>query len=197
MFDYILGNLEDLGADYAVIENNGLGYVLYISRNTLLALPHIKSDIKLYTHVRIKDESIIMYGFISKTERELYLALTSVSGVGPKAAMAILGSNTVDKIITAIINNDSKLLSAAPGIGLKTANRIIIDLKDKFGDFKDLTAADISGSVCMQEKSVCVDALTALGYSYSKAYAMIEKSFKETETTENNILAALSVANSI
>ncbi len=197
MFDYIIGNLEEIGADYAVIENKGLGYIVYISHNTSFSLPHIKSEIKLYTHVRIKDENIILYGFMSKTERELYLALISVSGVGPKAAMAILGSNTVDKIITAIINNDSKLLSACPGIGIKTANRIIIDLKDKFGDFKDLTAADMSSGEYMQEKSICIDALITLGYSYSRACAMVEKTFKETETTENNILAALSVADSI
>ncbi len=197
MFDYILGNLEEIGVDYAVVENNGLGYTAYISRSTALSLPHIKSEIKLYTQIRIKDENIILYGFISKTERELYLALTSVSGVGPKAAMAILGSSTVDNIITAIINNDAKFLSASPGIGIKTANRIIFDLKDKFGDFKDLKAADITNSEYMHEKSVCIDALVTLGYSYSRACAMVEKTFKETETTENNILAALSVADSI
>lgn len=197
MFDYIIGNLEETGADYAVIENGGIGYVIYISRNTALSLGHIKSEIKLYTYVKIKEESIMLYGFISKTERELYLTLTSVSGVGPKAAMAILGSNTADKIITAIINNDAKLLSASPGIGIKTANRIIVDLKDKFKDFNNLTAADIVSNANVLEKNVCVDALVTLGYSYSKAALMVDKTFKETQTTENNILAALSVADSI
>ena len=197
MFDYIIGNLEETGVDYAVIENSGIGYVVYISRNSALSLPHIKSEIKLYTYVKIKEESIILYGFLSKTERELYLNLTSVSGVGPKAAMAILGSNTADKIITAIINNDAKLLSASPGIGIKTANRIIVDLKDKFKDFNNLTAADIVSNANVLEKNVCVDALVTLGYSYSKAALMTDKTFKETETTENNILAALSIADSI
>lgn len=197
MFDYIIGNLVEIGADFAVIENSGIGYAVYISRNTALSLGHTKSEIKLYTYVKIKEESIILYGFISKTERELYLTLTSVSGVGPKAAMAILGSNTSDKIITAIINNDAKLLSASPGIGIKTANRIIVDLKDKFKDFNNLTAADVLSNAHSHEKSVCIDALVTLGYSYSKAASMVDKTFKETETTENNILAALSVADSI
>jgi Holliday junction DNA helicase RuvA len=197
LFDYISGNLEEIGDNYAVIDSNGMGYTLYISKNTAFSLPRVKSDVKLYAHVRIKDESMIIYGFINKTERELYLALNSVSGVGPKAAMAILSGSTVDEIILAIINNDSKFLSRTPGIGAKTANRIIIDLKDKFGDFTDFTAANISDNKYMQEKGVCIDALLSLGYSYSKACVMVDKTFSEDKSTQNNILAALSVADSI
>jgi Holliday junction DNA helicase RuvA len=197
MFHYIIGVLQEVGSDYAVLDNGGIGYMMTISKNTAMALPEIKSDIKLYVHAKIKDEGIVFYGFINHTEKELYLALTSVSGVGPKAAMAILSSNTQDQIIEAIRSNDAKILSMAPGIGLKTAQRIIIDLKDKFGDFKDFEFESIPANIFTQEKSICIDALISLGYSKSKANAMVERTFTEEETTQNNILAALACADTI
>ncbi len=197
MFHYIQGSLQEIGSDYAVLDNGGIGYRMTISKNTAMALPRIKSDIKLYVYAKIKDENIVFYGFINHTEKELYLALTSVSGVGPKAAMAILSSNTQDKIMEAIRSNDAKILSMAPGIGMKTAQRIIIDLKDKFGDFQDFEFEGFPTNKFTQEKSICIDALISLGYSKSKAAVMVEHSYIEEETTQNNILAALACADTV
>lgn len=197
MFHYITGILQEVGKDYTVLDNGGIGYRITVSKNTAMALPEIKSNVKLYIQTKITDESIMLYGFINNTERELYLALISVSGVGPKAAMAILSSNAQDKIIEAILNNDAKILSMAPGIGIKTAHRIIIDLKDKFGDFKDFEFESTSTNKYTQEKSICIDALISLGYSKSKAIAMVERTYIEEETTQNNILAALACADTV
>jgi len=197
LLDYIKGQLEEIGSDYVVIDVAGIGYKAYVSKNTAMSLSRAKSDVKLYTQLKLNDENIALYGFINKAERELYVALNSVSGVGPKAAMAILSSNTADNIIQAIINNDSKVLSSAPGIGVKTANRIIIDLKDKFGELSDFNSAELSGDELIGEKNTCIEALTSLGYSYSKASAMVNKTFNKDRSTQENILSALSAADSI
>ncbi len=137
MYDYIQGNLIEIGADYAVIENGGIGYRMSVSANAAFVLQETKNNAKLYTHVKIRDDVLVIYGFISKAERELYLSLNTVSGVGPKAAMAILSYLSDKAIIEAIRSGDAKLLCTAPGIGLKTAQRIIVDLKGKFADSND------------------------------------------------------------
>ena len=195
MYDYIQGNLIEIGADYAVIENGGIGYRMSVSANAAFVLQETKNNAKLYTHVKIRDDVLVIYGFISKAERELYLSLNTVSGVGPKAAMAILSYLSDKAIIEAIRSGDAKLLCTAPGIGLKTAQRIIVDLKGKFADSNDFD--DLSVGVLQEaseEKMICIDALISLGYDRTTATHMVEQTFQKEETTQKNILNALASA---
>ncbi|MGI6348918.1 MAG: Holliday junction branch migration protein RuvA [Eubacteriaceae bacterium] len=195
MYDYIQGNLIEIGADYAVIENGGIGYRMSVSANAAFVLQETKNNAKLYTHVKIRDDVLVIYGFISKAERELYLSLNTVSGVGPKAAMAILSYLSDKAIIEAIRSGDAKLLCTAPGIGLKTAQRIIVDLKGKFADSNDFD--DLPVGVfpeASEEKMICIDALISLGYDRTTATHMVEQTFQKEETTQKNILNALASA---
>ncbi len=195
MYDYIQGNLIEIGADYAVIENGGIGYRMSVSANAAFVLQETKNNAKLYTHVKIRDDVLVIYGFISKAERELYLSLNTVSGVGPKAAMAILSYLSDKAIIEAIRSGDAKLLCTAPGIGLKTAQRIIVDLKGKFADsndFDDLPVGVLQEA--SEEKMICIDALISLGYDRTTATHMVEQTFQKEETTQKNILNALASA---
>lgn len=195
MYDYIQGNLIEIGADYAVIENGGIGYRMSVSANAAFVLQETKNNAKLYTHVKIRDDVLVIYGFISKAERELYLSLNTVSGVGPKAAMAILSYLSDKAIIEAIRSGDAKLLCTAPGIGLKTAQRIIVDLKGKFADsndFDDLPVGVLQEA--SEEKMICIDALISLGYGRTTATHMVEQTFQKEETTQKNILNALASA---
>ncbi len=195
MYDYIQGNLIEIGADYAVIENGGIGYRMSVSANAAFVLQETKNNAKLYTHVKIRDDVLVIYGFISKAERELYLSLNTVSGVGPKAAMAILSYLSDKAIIEAIRSGDAKLLCTAPGIGLKTAQRIIVDLKGKFADsndFDDLPVGVLQEA--SEEKMICIDALISLGYDRTTATHMVEQTFQKEETTQKNILKALASA---
>ncbi len=194
MYDYIQGNLIEIGADYAVIENGGIGYRMSVSANAAFVLQETKNNAKLYTHVKIRDDVLVIYGFISKAERELYLSLNTVSGVGPKAAMAILSYLSDKAIIEAIRSGDAKLLCTAPGIGLKTAQRIIVDLKGKFADsndFDDLPVGVLQEA--SEEKMICIDALISLGYDRTTATHMVEQTFQKKKR-HKNILKALASA---
>lgn len=195
MYDYIQGTLIETGADYAVIENGGIGYRLSVSANAAFVLQEAKKEARLYTQVKMRDDVLVLYGFISKAERELYLALTTVSGVGPKVAMALLSYHSDKSIIEAIRSADAKLLSTAPGIGIKTAQRIIVDLKGKFADVDDFDFLP-SGirEETDEEKIICIDALIALGYIRSTAVYLVDQTFNKEETTQKNILNALASA---
>lgn len=172
MIEYIKGELTDLTPTMAVIETAGVGYGLNISLNTYTAIQG-KSETKLYVHEVLvaggRDDSFILYGFASKQERELYRLLITVSGVGANTARMILSSMSPRELCTVISTANEKMLKGVKGIGLKTAQRIIIDLKDKIvtmGIADELPAN--GGQVDMVNNDVkeeAVSALTMLGFS--------------------------------
>lgn len=199
MLDYICGRLEDIDAALAVVDVGGIGYQIYLSQSTLFSLPKQGEEVKLYTHLKMQNETFVLYGFISKAERTLYLTLNTVTGVGPKAAMSLLSTYTPEQIMNAILEKDAKLLSRAPGLGKKTAERIILELKDKYGDLGDFVFAegDHGADAHKAEKELCIQALEALGYAYPTAKKMVERTFDAEETTQGNILKALAQADGI
>jgi Holliday junction DNA helicase RuvA len=198
MYDYIQGVLRDIRESIAVVDVGGIGYQIMISQSTLFALPQPGKTVKLYTHLKMQNEAFVLYGFISNAERELYLALNTVTGVGPKAAISLLSVFTPEQIIGAIMEKDAKFLSRAPGVGKKTAERIILELKDKFGDIGEFMVADRSAQEeYAEEKELCIQALITLGYSAQMSGRMVERTFDSAETTQNNILKALAQADSI
>lgn len=131
MFEYILGELTVKKIDYVTLDINGLGYKIYISLKTFEALGEIGDDEKLFIHTNVKEDDISYYGFKKENERELFKALISISGVGPKLALAILSTYDVKTTTEIVINDNTKLFTKVPGLGEKKAKKIILDLKDK------------------------------------------------------------------
>ena len=176
MFYYLNGKLVDVENGYAVLDVGGVGYKLTISGMTREALPPFRSvkespSVLLYTHFSVREDGVELFGFRDKEELDTFRSLTSVSGIGPKAALSILSSMTPSKLAFAIANEDKKSIAAANGIGPKTAARIILELKDKMGfvqigdDAFDTPAPAVSKGVGKNNLSEASEALAALGYS--------------------------------
>ncbi len=192
MLAYIRGTLSDIDENVIIVENNGIGYGVSSSMNTIRQLPTIGSEIKLNTKLIPKEDSLTLYGFYDKEELKMFELLLSVSGIGPKGALAILSSMTVSDIQFAVAGEDAKAFAACPGIGKKTAERAIIDLKDKvdiIGAFEAKITSDLSGkksaSPGISVKEEVLEALVALGYSASNAARALDKmTITESTTTE-------------
>lgn len=172
MIEYIRGELTELTPALAVVEAAGIGYALSISLNTYTALQG-KGEVKVYVHESLvtggRDDSFTLYGFASKQERELYRMLITVSGVGANTARMILSASSPSELCNVIANGDEKMLKGVKGIGLKTAQRIIVDLRDKIvssGVAQELhVGAESSKAVDVAVKDEAVSALTMLGFS--------------------------------
>ena len=131
MFEYICGKLSVKKIDYVALDINGLAYKIYISLKTFEKMSNIESTEKLYIHTNVKEDDISLYGFKTQNERELFKALISVNGVGPKLAIAILSTFNTKEIVDIILENESKIFIKVHGLGIKKAQKIILDLKDK------------------------------------------------------------------
>ena len=170
MIEYIRGIIAEITPTEAVLEANGVGYGLSISLNTYTAIQGLHGDVKLYVYESIREDAYQLWGFATKAERELFLLLTGVSGVGPASARVILSSMTPAELCDAISRSDERLLKSAKGVGGKTAQRIIVELKDKItGLGLDAAVATASGQQpAVANKEVldeAVAALTMLGFS--------------------------------
>ncbi len=159
------GKLELLGSDWAIINVGGLGFRVYMPTSTLSTLGVTGRDVKLHTHLHVREDSLTLYGFASSEELDLFQTLMSVSGVGPRLALAMLSAMSVEQLATAIATGSTDLLMAIPGIGKKTASRLILELKDKVG--AGLIAAP--AAQIAQENADVLTALTSLGYSVYEA----------------------------
>ena len=199
MYAYISGTLTEIGKESVVVDNNGIGYEIYVSGLVVSHLPVIGSEIKLYTYLHITENIQTIFGFLSKAEKEMFLMLLSVNSVGPKSALAVLSILEVDDLKFAILSEDKNTIKKANGIGDKAAQRIIIDLKDKISiedafEEKISKADNEADSAAQMAKSDAVMALNALGYSNTdilKAISKIEN-INEMET-QQIIKAALSM----
>ncbi len=192
MFAFIRGTLSDIDENIVIVENNGVGYGISSSMNTIRQLPSIGSEVKLNTKLIPKEDSLTLYGFYNKEELKMFELLLSVSGIGPKGALAILSNMTVSDIQFAVAGEDAKAFAACPGIGKKTAERAIIDLKDKvdiIGAFEAKITSELSGkkqaAPLTTVKEEVLEALVALGYSASNAARALDKmTITESTTTE-------------
>ena len=187
MIEYIRGELTDITPAMAVVEAAGVGYALSISLNTFTAIQN-KKEVRLYVHEAIvtggRDDSFTLYGFFSKEERELYRQLISVSGVGANTARMILSSFTPAELCNAIASGDERAIKGVKGIGLKTAQRIIVDLKDKIAntDLMQQATAEAGKPVDVINKEVrneAVSALTMLGFSPAPSAKVVGEILKQ------------------
>ncbi len=165
MIASLQGKLESLGSDWAIINVGGVGFQVYMPTSTLSTLGTTGKEVTLHTHLHLREDNATLYGFASAEELGLFQTLISVSGLGPKLALAMLSAMNVDQIAMAIATGSTDLLTMVPGVGKKMASRLILELKEKIG------AAWIAAPAAQlaQENSDVLAALTSLGYSVSEA----------------------------
>ena len=182
MIEYIKGELADLSPAMAVVEAGGVGYALNISLNTYSAIQG-KKDVKLYAFESIREDAHVLYGFVNKKERELFQLLITVSGIGPNTARMVLSSMSPSELCNSISTGNEKLIKGIKGIGLKTAQRIIVDLRDKIvtlGIAEEIPAGgSIQAPVNNQGKDEAVSALTMLGFSPAPSQKVVVSILQE------------------
>lgn len=177
MFYYLKGTLSHLYTDFAVIDVGGAGYKLTVSKNTFASLsPLYGKTAQLYTYMAVREDAVELYGFYTEDEHSAFKHLISVSGVGPKAAMSVLSTFTSDALATVVASGDAKTLSRTPGIGLKTAQKIILELKDKIsGEIVSSAGGESSfAAAASGGGSEAVDTLAVLGYTRAEAVAALK-----------------------
>lgn len=198
MLSYIKGTLIQCGEDSLVVEAGNLGYHLYVTALTASRLPGRGSEVKLYTHLYIKEDNISLYGFADQDELQVFRLLLGVNGIGPRGAVAILSLLSPDTLRFAVAAADVKSISKAPGIGKKTAERIILELRDKLKLEDALEGAEesgvhvVEGNAAVSAKNEAVLALTALGYSGAEAMEALRRAaVTEDMDAEGMLKAAL------
>ena len=189
MYAYLNGILADAEEDNLIIDVNGVGYNVHVYDSQTMLLPAVGSEIKVYTYTSVAEDRFMLYGFLEKEELDLFKILISVNGVGPKSAQAMLSVLGIREIERAIIEEDAKTIAKTPGLGAKTAGRLINDLKDKIS-VKDYVVGTIGGSadsgsasskgtlrggkILTKEEEECVIALVNLGYQRANALKAVE-----------------------
>lgn len=198
MYEYIKGRYIGINKDYVIIENNGIGYKIFTSGATMAEMPKVSEEVQLYLDQIVREDFIGLYGFKDREELEMFKLLISISGVGAKAALSLLSISRINNLKYAIIMEDDKHLCRAPGIGKKTAGRIILELKDKIKTDEVSEGVDIqqgfediapSNSNAIGE---ALGALLSLGYSEKEAESALKKVNRE-ESVENIIKECLRV----
>lgn len=197
MYSYIKGTLEESGEDYIVIEAGGIGYQIYTTGQTFQYLPSQGAELKVYTYLHVREDAMILFGFLTKDDLSVFRLLLGVSGIGPKGALAILSVMTTDDLRFAVLGDDAKAIAKAPGVGAKTAQRLILELKDKLS-LEDAFEQKLAKNEDMVQnktggaKNEAVQALVALGYSSSEALkALHGVEIQENTDVEDILKAAL------
>jgi len=158
------GHLEAIGPDWAIVDVNGVGYQAFLPTSALSQLGPIGGEVRLYTRLLVRDENLVLYGFATIEEMGLFETLTSVSGIGPKLGLALLSAMKPEQLAAAIAGGDVDLLTTVPGVGKKTAARIVLELKDKIAASVALAPAQVA-----RESADVLAVLASLGYSPAEA----------------------------
>lgn len=192
MYAYIIGNLISISESSIVLDNNGIGYNIFISNTTLTELPKLNSQAKLYIYQQIKDDEHCLYGFASEAEKQMFLRLITISGVGPKMAIGILSGASLKTLSMSILSEDASTLSKIKGIGKKTAERIILELKESIGEDKLMLSVS-SGGNSIEDTLVSdsIDALEALGIPRSDVYESVLRARAEYSTVPDIVRVVL------
>ncbi len=184
----ITGILEKKEANKAVINNNGVCFEVIISVNAFSKLPEINEKVTLFTHLIFKEDLIALFGFHSEEEKNMFLLLNKVSKIGPKLAIAILSGISTEDLRKTIVNDEVGVLSSIPGIGKKTAERIVLELKDKF---KDNSIVSSLGDKTYYYHQDVISALINLGYKRQSAESIVKKLSKDYNNFEDLLKASL------
>lgn len=194
MYSYIKGKITESGENYIVVENNGIGYELSVSANEVCELSKQSGDVKVYCYLSVREDGVSLFGFSSEREKSMFLQLIGVSGVGPKLALTALSGMTTEQFAAAIVRSDVKALSKIKGVGKKTAERIVLELRDKVSkDYEAVGETDVVTSAAKSEgaNEDAVLALMTLGYTKQEAEAAVLKVQKDGMPLEQLVYAAL------
>lgn len=192
MISYIKGILEDMSPGMVVVDNHGIGYQMMVPMRGE-SFPKIGQEIKIYTHMHVREDDVSLFGFLSKEEKEAFELLIGVNGIGPKVGLSVLSTLSVYELKMAVISEDVKTISKTPGLGTKGAKKLILELKDKLS-FEELeedgvgaeifdTSADSSDSVM-----ITIEGLVSLGYSKSEAAIAVNKVEDAKDLTPEELL---------
>ena len=179
MISYIRGELAAVQEQKAIVEAGGIGYGIYMSQQTLSMLPAVGEEVKIHTYLNVREDAMQLYGFLTGEDLQVFRLLIGVSGIGPKAALGILTAFSADDLRFAVLSEDAKTIAKAPGIGVKTAKKMILELKDKL-DLEDAFEKKLLHEQEAEEtlpdaRGEAVEALTALGYSPADALRAVQK----------------------
>lgn len=201
MISYIRGELCDIEEQKAIVDVNGVGYGIYMPQQALSLLPPMGQQVKIHTYLNIREDAMQLFGFLTKEDLNVFRLLIGVNGIGPKAGLNILSCLSPDELRFAVLSGDAKAISATPGIGKKTAEKLILELKDMLniedmlehaahgGDSEDLASGTDTASNTMQAEAV--QALTALGYGSAESLRAVKKSSPECSSVEDILKEAL------
>lgn len=188
MIERLCGEVFLIETDYIGVDVQGVGYQVYVVN------PYAFGEgdaVTIFTHHVVREDAALLYGFATREERKLFRSLLAVSGVGPKAALAMLSASSPAKIVAAIQSENTSFLVKLPGIGKKTAARLVLDLKDKLSFDLPVLDETVVETTSSDERQTVVEALTALGYSDTEATKLVEKSYVANQSVEEWIRAAL------
>lgn len=188
VISYIRGMLAEKAGDMIVVEAGQVGFGIRVPMTVLESLPPLGEEVRIYTHMQVKEDDISLYGFLNRQDLEMFRQLIGVNGIGPKGALAILSALRPDDLRLAILTGDARAISRAPGIGAKTAQRIILDLKDKVSAEEMIASMEaekgtgaVAAPLAGEASREAVEALVALGYSNLEA----SKAVKSVQATED------------
>ena len=197
MISYIRGELVDIQEDKIIVDVGGVGYGIYMPRQAITRLPAAGREVKIHTYLNVREDAMQLFGFLSKDDLEVFKLVIGVSGIGPKGGLSILSGMSPDELRFAVISNDTKAISKTPGIGKKTAEKLIIELKDKLS-MEDVLARgqdsleysqETSESVGVQAEAV--QALVALGYGSTEALRAVKNVIADGMTVEEVLKLSL------
>ena len=191
MFSFITGIVEEKGNNIAVINCNGVGFELNVSEATIFELPDVGSVATVYTYMAVREDAITLFGFASKSEKSAFLKLINVSGIGGKVAIAILSAMPVNDLINAIVTENIRLLSSIKGLGKKTAERLIVELKNSFDDLQLSLLKPNNITVSSNAMEEAIDTLVAMGLTRFNATQSIKEVAQVNDTAEELIKKAL------
>lgn len=180
MLAFVKGKLDTVTGDYIIVENQGNGYEILVPGSVIQAMPQVGNEVKIYTYLYVREDVLQLYGFLTKDQLDMFKLLITVNGIGPKGALGILTVMDVDALRLAILSDDAKSIAKSPGIGAKTAGKLILELKDKchLEDILDSgggRTSPLAETADSGARNDAIQALVALGYSASEAAGAVRK----------------------
>lgn len=198
MISYLRGELAAIEEEKIIVDVGGIGYGIYMSQSALAVMPQIGEEIKIHTYLNVREDAMQLFGFLTRDDLEIFRLLIGVSGIGPKGGLSILSKLSSDDLRFAVLSGDVKAISAAPGIGKKTAEKLIVELRDRLDleTAPDQTTGEDSvagGPGAGEVQSEAIQALVALGYGNTESMKAVRKVIKGDETVEEVLKEALKI----
>ncbi len=191
MYAYITGTIVEKNNEGIIIENNGIGYNIFMPKSKIDIIPDEGMEARIFTYTLVREDAFLLYGFAKREELNIFKKLISVSGIGPKGALSILSTLTVEELVIALANRDAAAISKAPGVGKKSAERLVIDLNDKVSKEEievNIDGVDKPSDVMTSTMNEAIEAMLALGFSAKISKEAVEDAAKRANNDTSSIL---------